>query len=81
VILFTKSIIAPIRKIPLACPTASFNSALNADFQQTFCTLTSSIPTNSPITDYKEQVIELLLRVCTVSVETMKIIMEMSEEI
>jgi predicted helicase len=27
--------------------------------------------------DYKEQVIELLLKVCTVSVETMKIIKEM----
>ncbi|MFM6340746.1 MAG: type ISP restriction/modification enzyme, partial [Dolichospermum sp.] len=29
--------------------------------------------------DYKEQVIDLLMRVCTVSVETMKIIKEMSE--
>ncbi|MFN9600053.1 MAG: type ISP restriction/modification enzyme, partial [Dolichospermum sp.] len=29
--------------------------------------------------DYKEQVIDLLMRVCTVSVETMKIIREMSE--
>ena len=29
--------------------------------------------------DYKEQVIELLMRVCTVSVETMNIIKEMSE--
>jgi predicted helicase len=29
--------------------------------------------------DYKEQVVELLMRVCTVSVETMNIIKEMSE--
>nr|WP_268871227.1 hypothetical protein [Aphanizomenon flos-aquae] len=29
--------------------------------------------------DYKERVIDLLMRVCTVSVETMKIIREMSE--
>jgi predicted helicase len=31
--------------------------------------------------DYKEQVIDLLKRVCTVSVETMKIIGEMEKEI
>ena len=30
--------------------------------------------------DYKEQVINLLERVCTVSVETMKIIREMEKE-
>ena len=30
--------------------------------------------------DYKEQVIDLLKRVCTVSVETMKIIEEMKKE-
>lgn len=29
--------------------------------------------------DYKEQVIELLMRACTVSVETMKIVKEMTE--
>jgi predicted helicase len=34
---------------------------------------------NYRFADYKEQVIELLMRVCTVSVETMKIITEMSE--
>jgi predicted helicase len=34
---------------------------------------------NYRFADYKEQVIELLMRVCTVSVETMKIIKEMSE--
>ena len=30
--------------------------------------------------DYKEQVIELLMKVCTVSVETMKVITEMEKE-
>ena len=29
--------------------------------------------------DYKEQVIELLMKICTVSVETMKIVKEMGD--
>ena len=32
-------------------------------------------------TDYKEQVIDLLMRVCTVSVETMRVVGEMDEKI